>query len=133
MPKSYSEDFRLRVLQRLDGGMSKMAAHRAFGISRSTLDDWLRLREDQGHLRGKPRRDAGRGALGSREVFGEFAARQRGATLAQMARAWQQETGQLLSRNSFSLALKALGWTRKKRVSFTKSGAKKNARRSASS
>ena len=123
MPKSYSEDFRLRVLERLDGGMSKMAAHRAFGISRSTLDDWLRLHEEQGHVRDKPRSDDGRGALSDVKVFGEFAALHRGATLEQMARAWQQERGQLLSRNSFSLALKALGWTRKKRASCIESAA----------
>lgn len=126
MAKSYSEDFRLRVLQRLDGGMSKMAAHRALGVSRSTLDDWLRLRQEQGHARARPRSDAGRGALSNRQVFGEFAARHKGATLQQMAKSWQQEKGQLLSRNSFCVALKALGWTRKKRVSCIRSGAKKS-------
>ncbi len=129
MGRSYSEDFRLRVLQRIDAGMSKMQAHRSFGVSRSTLDDWLGLRAAQGHVRDKARVQVRRGALSEGEVFGEFAARHRGATLGQMANAWQQEKGQLLSRNTFSLALKAVGWTRKKRVFSTRSGVRKNARR----
>ncbi len=48
MARYYSEDFRLRVLERIDMGMSKMQAHRSFGVSRSTLDDWLGLRAAQG-------------------------------------------------------------------------------------
>jgi transposase len=132
MGKCYSEDFRLRVLARLDSGQSKMAAHRIFGVSRSTLDDWLRLRDEQGHVRDKPHVPGRRGALSDPEVFGEFASRHQGATLGQMAAAWHQEKGQSLSINTFSLALQALGWTRKKRVSFIKSGARKSAESSRS-
>jgi transposase len=128
MGRCYSEDFRLRVLQRVDEGMSKMQAHRTFGVSRSTLDDWLRLRAQQGHVGDKPRAGTRWGALSDVEVFGEFAARHQGATLGQMAKAWQHEKGQRLSRNTFSLALQALGWTRKKRVFSTRSGAKRNVR-----
>ena len=135
MGKAYSEDFRLRVLERIDAGMSKVdagmskvQAHCTFGISRSTLDDWLRLRDEQGHVRDKPRARTRWGALSDLEVFGEFAARHQGATLGQMANAWQQEKGTHLSRNTFSLALKALGWTRKKRVFSIRSDAQKNVR-----
>ena len=129
MGRFYSEDFRIRILERLDGGMSKLQAHRTFGVSRSSLDDWLRLRAAQGHVRpgSRPRRRWG--ALSDLEVFGEFAARHQGATLGQMARAWQHAQGPQLSANTFSLALKALGWTRKKRVSSTRSDARQNARR----
>ena len=126
MGKGYSEDFRLRVLQRLDAGLSKMAAHRTFGVSRSTLEDWLRLREEQGHVRDQPTARPRWGALSDLAVFGEFAARHQGATLGQMAKAWQQEKGQPLSINTFSLALQALGWTRKKRVFSIKSGARQS-------
>ena len=126
MGKAYSEDFRLRVLERIDAGMSKMQAHRSFDISRSTLDDWLRLRQEQGHVRDQAPTRTRQGALQDLQVFGEFAARHKGATLGQMAKTWQQEKGQALSINTFSLALQALGWTRKKRVFSTTSGAKKN-------
>ncbi len=127
MGRYYSEDFRRCVLARIDAGMSKMQAHRTFGVSRSTVDDWLRLRAQHGHVRATSKERTRRGALSDLEVFGAFAARHQGATLGQMANAWQQEQGQQLSRNTFSLALKALGWTRKKRAFSTKSGVKKNA------
>lgn len=133
MGKAYSEDFRRRVLKRIDAGMSKMQAHRTFGISRSTLDDWLRLRDEQGHVRDKPLARGRAGALSDPKVFGEFAARHQGATLGQMVKAWQQEQGQQLSINTFSLALKALGWTRKKRVFSIRSDASQNATLSKSS
>ena len=109
MGKAYSEDFRLRVLERIAAGMSKMQAHRSFDISRSTLDDWLRLRQEQGHVRDPAPTRTRQGALKDLEVFGEFAARHQGATLGPMAKTWQQEKGQALSINTFSRALQALG------------------------
>lgn len=118
MGRAYSQDLRLRVLEAIDGGMSKMQAHRTFRVSRSTIDDWLLLRAEQGHLRDKPRvRANSGGALGDKEMFAAFAARHHHSTLEQMSEAWAEETGQKLSINTFSLALKRLGWTRKKRVS----------------
>ncbi len=68
MARYYSEDFRLRVLERIDTGMSKMQAHRSFGVSRSTLDDWLGLRAAQGHVRDKARVQVRRVALSEGEV-----------------------------------------------------------------
>jgi hypothetical protein len=51
MGKAYSQDLRVRVLAALDGGMSKMAAHRTFRISWSTIDDWVALRAAPQHVR----------------------------------------------------------------------------------
>jgi hypothetical protein len=48
MGKSCSVDLRLRVLSAVDDGMSKMAAHQMFQVSRSTIDDWLKLRAETG-------------------------------------------------------------------------------------
>ena len=122
MGRAYSQDLRLRVLGAVDGGMNKMQAHKTFRVSRSTIDDWLRLRAEQGHVRDRaPRHPKAGGALGDVELFGAFAARHSGATLKQMAEVWKQQTGQELSINTFSLALKRLGWTRKKRVFSTAS------------
>jgi transposase len=126
MGKAHSEDLRLHILKALDGGMSKMQAHKTFGVSRSTIDDWLRLRDEQGHVRDKPPRHLKRGALSDEVVFGSFADRYKGTTLRQMAQAWEQETGQRLSRNTFSIALRRLNWTRKKRVSSTASATPSN-------
>lgn len=134
MGKAYSEDLRLKVLAAVDGGLKKMVAHQMFGISRSTIDDWLLQRELVGHVRAQPRvpRES-RSALGDRVVFEAFALRHPGATLEQMSVSWEQETGRKLSRNTFSLALRALGWTRKKRVCSIVSETKKNVSRIPSS
>ena len=54
--KSYSIDLRLRVLRAVDGGMSKMQVHKMYAISRSTIDDWLALREQTGNVETLPAR-----------------------------------------------------------------------------
>lgn len=135
MGKSYSVDLRLRVLRAVDSGMSKMAAHKLFGVSRSTIDDWLQLRSATGAVTGKPRQERRQPRALSGTTFSEFAATQPGATLGQMALAWQRQHGQKLSAMSFSRALAGLGdkgWTRKKRVGGTVSAMKSSARRSSS-
>ena len=120
MGKSYSEDLRVKVVAAIDGGMSKMAAHKTFGISRSTIDDWLRQREDVGHVRPLPPVRCGPvGALADLPALEEFASRHKGATLEQMSQAWHKETGRKLSRNTFSLALGKIEWTHKKRAGST--------------
>ncbi len=124
MGKAYSVDLRLRVLAAIDGGLSKMQAHQTFQISRSTIDDWLKLRAQTGsvHLPATQRR-GGRG-LGAQAGFAAFAERHPHSTLAQMRQAWQQETQQSLSTMSFSRALRERGYTRKKRAIATGNGAK---------
>ena len=120
MGKSYSIDLRLRVLAALDEGMSKMQAHRTFKISRSTIDDWLLLREQTGNVQVLPSKfHRGRRGLETHESFAAFAERHQHGTLEQMCQAWQQETQQKVSAMSFSRALRQHGYTRKKRVSST--------------
>lgn len=128
MGKSYSHDLRLRVVEAIDAGMCKMAAHRTFGVSRSTIDDWLAQREQHGHLRPlTPGRVGPAPAISDLDAFREFAARHSGCTLSQMSAAWQEQTGRRLSRNTFSLALQKIGWTRKKRVCSTPNDASPSA------
>ncbi len=130
MGKAYSQDLRFRVLAAVDSGMSKMAVHTTFRISRSTIDDWLALRTAQGHVRPKaPVRRGPQPAIADLEAFKAFAQRHSGCTLEQMAQAWQHETGRTLSRNTFSLALRKIGWTRKKRASPTLSAMRSNGKR----
>ncbi len=126
MGKAYSQDLRLLVLRAVDSGQSKLSVHRTFGISRSTIDDWLALRKQTGSLTPKPRVVKSRSAITDGAAFEEFAARHSGSTLRQMSAAWQQENGRLLSINTFSLALRRIGWTRKKRVFSTPSATPRN-------
>ena len=53
MGAPYSKDLRRRVLVALDGGMSKWRVHQTFGVSRSTIDDWLKLRAETGVVKAK--------------------------------------------------------------------------------
>lgn len=99
-----------------------MQAHKTFHISRSTIDDWLRLREQTGSVQDIPSAfHGGRRGLGSHENFAAFAQRHQHSTLEQMCQAWQQETQQKVSMMSFSRALRQHSYTRKKRVSSTAS------------
>ncbi len=130
MPKSYSTDLRECVLRFIDEGQSKSATHRTFGISRTTMDHWLALREQTGGVvpravpRTRPRELHG-------AVFEEFVRGHANATLDEMAVAWHEQGGTLLSAMSFSRALsralRRLGWTRKKRVGATGSVMKRHA------
>jgi transposase len=120
MGRAYSKDLRVRVLEALDGGMSKMQAHRTFRVSRSTIDDWLHLRTTTGSVAVLPPRGQGPvPAITDLVAFEEFARRHCHQTLLQMKQAWLEEKGQMLSHNTFSLAMKRIGWTRKKRAGST--------------
>ncbi len=101
-----------------------MLVHRTFAVSRPTIDRWLILREETGDLAPRaPRPVRVRQLQGA--AFEAFAIHHAHSTLEEMAQAWHQETGVLLSTMSFSRALRDLGWTRKKRVGFTKSAMKR--------
>lgn len=128
MGTTYSVDLRLCVLRAIDDGLSKMQAHKTFKISRSTIDDWLRLRAQTGSVHAAaPKRQPGRG-LGAQEGFSAFAERHQHSTLEHMRLAWQQETQQSWSIMSFSRALRQRSYTRKKRGTSTANGAKKSAK-----
>lgn len=115
-----SLDLRLRVLEGIDGGMSKMQAHKVFRVSRSTLDRWLQVREQTGRVCARTDYRRGRApALGDLVAFEEFAERHQGCTLAQMAVVWEEETGIKRTVMPFSHALRRIGYTRKKRAFST--------------
>lgn len=124
MGAPYSQDLRLRVLAALDGGMSKMAAHKTFAISRSTMDDWLKLREQTGSVQANTRYHRGRlPTLPDTPAMHAFIQQHQHRPLAHMALAWEAQNEQQLSGMTFSSTLRRLGYTRKKRATFTKSGA----------
>jgi len=122
MGAPYSQDLRLRVLAALDSGRSKMQAHRIFGVSRSTIDDWLRLRQQTGGVQANTAYDRGRPpALPDTPAVHTFVQTHQHGTLEQIAAAWEKESGQRLSGMTFSTTLRRLGYTRKKRAISTES------------
>lgn len=121
MRAPYSQDLRLCVLTALDQGMSKVAVHRTFGVSRSTVDDWLKLREQTGQVAAKTAYYRGRPpTLEDTAEVRAFIEGHPYCTLTQLAEAWFEAHGQRLSIMTFSTTLRRLGYTRKKRATFTK-------------
>ncbi len=122
MGAPYSKDLRLRVLAALDNGMSKWRAHQTFKVSRSTIDDWLKLREKTGKIEATINYHRGPApALNDSLELRSFIEEHKNSTLSQIAEAWFAARGQRLSTVTFSKTLKRLGYTRKKRVISTKS------------
>ncbi|BCM88333.1 hypothetical protein IAD21_00164 [Abditibacteriota bacterium] len=116
MGAPYSQDLRLRVLAALDEGMSKMVIHRLFRVARSTIDDWLHLREQIGNMDVAPGVRRGPSAkIDDWGAFETFARHHRHKTLVQMSVVWEQEKGQRVSHTTLA-AMKKIGWTRKKRA-----------------
>ncbi len=126
MGKPYSEDLRVRVLQAVDGGVAKMEVHRTFGVSRSTIDDWIALRERTGGVRANTTYRRGPKPALSDEEMQRFARAYAGCTLEQMVSAWREQSGQGRSLKFFSSGLRRIGWTRKKRVFSTASAIPKS-------
>lgn len=121
MGAPYSQDLRMRVLAALDEGLSKTKVHQQFKVSRSTVDDWLKLRAETGRV--KATTDYPRGpapALADSPELRAFIEEHKGNTLGELAAAWYKVQGQRLSTVTFSKTLKRLGYTRKKRVIATK-------------
>lgn len=109
--------------------MSKWKAHKTFKVSRSTIDDWLKLKEETGSLcantdyhRGQ--RPAIEDTAETRAFFDEH----NDKTLEQLRHLWHEKTGNLYSDVTLSKTLRRLGYTRKKRVIVTLKVMKPNKR-----
>jgi transposase len=127
MRRAYSEDLRLHALKAWDNGWSKTQVCRTYKLARTTLDAWLRLRCEKGHVRPNTTYLRGRvPQLPATAQVHEFIQRHSHCTLSQFSGAWEKETGQKLSRVTLGNRLRALGYTRKKRVISTKSEKKSN-------
>lgn len=115
--KAYSLDLRTRVLDAIDGGMSRTQAVRVFQVSLGSIKRWLRQREATGSLAPKPREGQAATITPVLEPLLRLQLDQfPDATLQEHARRWNEEQGTTLSRWSLGRAIRRLGWSRKKRV-----------------
>jgi transposase len=134
MGAPYSEDLRTRVLAAVDGGMSKWEVHQTFGVSRSTIDDWLKLRTETGGVKAKTEYYRGRAPmLPDSPELRTFLEAHQGSTLAQLAHAWQEQSGQQVSVKTFYKTLQRIGYTRKKSATGTKNAIPRSGRLSSKS
>jgi transposase len=128
MPKPYSLDLRQKVIDAIElDGMKKSEASAVFGISRNTIDLWLKRKAATGGLAPAAGSSAPRPRkITDWEAFRLFAEQHRHYTQAEMAERWPGE----MSQRTISRALQQINWTRKKRPTGTPNVMKKNDKRS---
>lgn len=115
--KAYSEDLRLRVVAAVDGGLSRGAAARVFGVSPASVKRYLRLRRETGGLAPRPRR--GPPPVKAAALAAALPPRldaQPDATLEEHCAWYEQASGATVSTATMSRVIgRHFGWTRKKR------------------
>lgn len=127
MPKAYSLDLRVRVLEAYRGGMSISAVCKQFKVSRFAVYDWDKLEREKGGLKPQYENCTGRSStIKPDDKFEEFAQVHAYSTLKQMAETWGSANKKTVSQMAVSRTLKKLGWTRKKRQITIRKQAKKN-------
>lgn len=113
MAKPYSNDFRQKVIAAIElKGLNKSEVRELFGISRNTINLWLKRKVETGNL--EPKRNPHPGhshRIVDWHQFRAFAKTHGDKTQAQMAALWEGD----ISERTSSRALKKLDFRRKKR------------------
>ena len=112
--KPYSEDLRTRIVQAVEGGTSKSAAARLFGVSLSSVKRYLRLAERGMSL--APRKGGGRPPKTDQttdKLLEEDVKERPAASVAERCRFLERTTGKVLSASTVKRLLKRLGFSRK--------------------
>lgn len=114
MPKPYSYDLRQKVIQAIAlDGMKKIEAAQVFGISRNTINLWLKRQSETGDFQALPNKPPGNGhKITDWEKFREFVQVHGDKTQVEMAKLWSGA----ISDRTISRALKKIGFTRKKKL-----------------
>jgi transposase len=117
MAKPYSLDLRQKVINAIElDGMKKSEVSAIFGISRNTIDLWLKQKAATGSLAPQVNARACRQRrITDWEGFRAFAEQHRHKTQAEMAECWPGP----MSQRTISRALGVIDWTRKKRPTAT--------------
>jgi transposase len=114
--KAYSADLRERVLRAVDEGKPRAQIIELFHISRATIKRYLKQRRESGH--GQPRAIPGRtpkrGAVLQANVAALLQDRS-DARLEDYCQMWESRSGGKVSSSTMSRAIRAAGYTRKKR------------------
>ncbi len=113
---SYSSDLRKRVLDAIDRGMARAEVIATFQVSAGSIKRWRARRRSAGDIapRSPPGRTATLPAAQYPALLAQLAAHP-DATLTHHIALWKANHGVTVSRWTMSRALRAAGWTRKKR------------------
>lgn len=114
MPFHYSVDLRKKALEAFERGERKVSICRMLGLSRPTLDRWIALWKKNGSLEPRPYPGAARRFC--REQLREDVLARPDDTLKERAQRFS------VSACALSKALRAMGFTHKKKFSFQGAG-----------
>ena len=113
MPAPYSEDLRQKAIAAVERGERKTDVSHMFGVSRNTLDLWLKRKAQTGNcetIKGYQR--GNRHKITDWERFEEFVRQHGDKTQGAMAKLW----GDNVTQQNISDGLRKLGVSRKKRL-----------------
>lgn len=129
MAAPYSEDMRHKAIAAVKRGERKTDVSKMFGISRNTLDLWLKREAETGDCGAMQHYQQGsRHKITDWERFRTLSEQHGGKTQAQLAALW----GDGVTQQNISRALQKLGISRKKEHTVTKNVTKLSAKPSAS-
>lgn len=121
MAAPYSEDMRRKAIAAVKRGERKTDISKMFGISRNTLDLWLKREAETGDCRAVTHYQQGcRHKITDWERFGAFIKQHGGKTQAQLAALW----GEGVTQQNISAAMQKIGISRKKEPTATKNAMK---------
>ena len=112
--KPYSEDLRIRIVQAVEGGASKSAAARLFGVSLSSVKRYLRIAQRGVSL--APSKGGGRPPKTdqtAQKLLEEDVKERPAATVSERRRYLEHTTSKALSDSTLKRLLKRLGFSRK--------------------
>ena len=112
--KPYSEDLRRSIVRAVEGGMSKSAAARLFGVSLSSVKRYLRIAQRGVSL--TPKKGDGRPPKtdqSTEKLLEEDVKERPAATVSERRRFLEHVTGKVLSDSTVKRLLKRLGFSRK--------------------
>ncbi len=112
--KPYSEDLRSTIVRAVEGGTSKSAAARLFGVSLSSVKRYLRIAERGMPL--APRKGGGRPPKTDQtaeKLLEEDVKERPAATVSERRRFLEHITGKALSDSTVKRLLKRLGFSQK--------------------
>jgi transposase len=113
--RAYSQDLRERVLRAIDQGKAQKEVVDLFGVSRSTVQRYLKQRSQLGHVQPKkiPGRPPTKRAKLQESLLSQLKAHP-DATLQEHCDIWEKESGIRISIMTMSRAIDSSEWTRKK-------------------
>jgi transposase len=114
-----SIDLRSRVITAFEQTGNKSQVCRTFNIARTTLDDWIKLKEQTGCLEQAPWQRGTKPLIKDWDAFKAFVEQSSFDTIKQLVPLYEQYFNEPIEYERLRRAMHTIGWSRKKRASPT--------------